>query len=588
MKQIYRSLSVWLLIAGVSVENAVAQRDTTKLNQSVEVMKAYRPSISNANKINLLPVIDDTTRFTPEFKYAIDSRPVKSGFTASPIGAADVNGLQSKNLGLGYLKLGAGTYNTLYGEFFLNVPKSKVGTFGLHLRHLSSDGQIKLKEGDRVDAPYSQNNGELFGSVNLGSTILSGELSYNRDAMRYYGYPVAIPTNISLLSYNQYGLKQAYQNGDFKITLKNSEKSKSDLNFNGGFRLGFFDAKTGQKETSGGLFGKFDYNFGQVYGILNLSFDHYSTDSIYIENPIGVGTKKEDWIRITPSVRLDGDNWSLRGGINFVGVSDMNGGNSTKLYPDFEVNFKPIEEILTLYAGFKGDLKNNRYGDIACENYWTDPRHNVHNTDYTYIISGGLKGKISREISYNVGLKYSQVKNLYFYVLNGFPDFSSSTSPAPIIYNNAFDLTYDNAGIFNLSTEFSYVSGKDLSVVLKGNYYNYNLESLPFAPHKPNFDLTVSTGFRIIDRLTGFADFEVIGERKALVYHVDLFSSSMPQSEVFSIDPVIRLNLSATYDLTSNFKLFGRVDNLLNRQNEQWLGYTSQGLRLIAGATFSF
>jgi hypothetical protein len=588
MRQIYRSLSVILLIAGFSVEYAVAQKDTTKLNQSVDVMKAYSPSMSNANKINQLPVIDDTTRFTPEFKYSIDSQPIKSGFTASPIGAADVNGVRSKDLGLGYLKLGVGMYNTLYGDFFLNVPKSKIGTFGVHLRHLSSEGQIKLKEGDLVDAPYSQNNGGLFGSVILGSTILSGELSYDRDAMRFYGYPVAIPTNISLLPYNQYGLSQAYQNGNFKITLKNSEKTMSDLNFDGGIRLGFFDALTGQKETSGGLFGKFDYNFDPYHGILDISVDHFSTDSIHLDSQSLPGTKTEDWIRITPSVRLDGDDWSLRGGINFVGVSNKNDGNSAKLYPDFEFNYRPIKEILTLYASLKGDLKNNRYGDIAKENYWADPRHNVRNTDYTYIISGGLKGKISHEISYNIGLKYSQIKNLYFYAQNSFSDLTSNKMPSPEIYNNAFDVVYDNAGIFNLSTEFSYISGKDLSVVLKGNFYNYNLERLKFASQMPTFDLTATTNFRIIERLTGFADLGIIGNRKALIYYFDLLSNTGPVIHEFSIDPTIRINLGATYDYSSKLKLFGRVDNLLNRQNEQWLGYTSQGLRLMAGATYSF
>jgi len=58
MKQLYRSLSVFLLIVALSVGCAIAQRDTTKLNQEVEVVKAYRPSISTANKVNLLPVID--------------------------------------------------------------------------------------------------------------------------------------------------------------------------------------------------------------------------------------------------------------------------------------------------------------------------------------------------------------------------------------------------------------------------------------------------------------------------------------------------------------------------------------------------
>ncbi len=313
--KLYRSISVFLLIVALSAVSARAQRDTTKLNQSVEVMKAYRPSISNANKVNLMPVIDDTTRFTPEFKYSIESQPVKTGFTASPIGAADVNGMQSKELGLGYLKMGLGTYSTTYGEFFFNLPKAKIATFGLRLRHLSSEGKTKLRGNDLVDAPYSQNNAAVFGSLNLGSTILSADLSYDRDAMRYYGYPEAIPVNVQA----QYGLKQVYQNGNLKIALKSDEESESDLKFNGGFNLGFFDAKTGQQQTSAGLFGKFDYNFGTVTGILDIAYDHYKTDSINLELQQLPGTKTEGWVRIAPSVRLDGDNWSVRGGGQFCG-----------------------------------------------------------------------------------------------------------------------------------------------------------------------------------------------------------------------------------------------------------------------------
>ena len=127
--------------------------------------------------------------------------------------------------------------------------------------------------------------------------------------MRYYGYPVAIPSNILLVPNFNFGLKQAYQNGDVKVALKNAENLQSDFNFNAGFRLGFFDAKTNQKETSGGFFGKFDYNFGVVKGILDLSIDHQSTDSIYLPTQALSGTKTVDWVRVTPSVRLDGDNW---------------------------------------------------------------------------------------------------------------------------------------------------------------------------------------------------------------------------------------------------------------------------------------
>ena len=583
MRHIFRGLSILILIGGLTSGVVFAQDDTTKLNQSVEVMKAYHPSIANASKVNLLPVIEDTTRFSPEFNYSIESRPINSGFSASPIQPADMNRHAYKDLGIGYLKLGAGTSSTAYGEFFLNLPESKSATFGLHLRHFSSDGQIKLREGDKVDAPYSQNSGSIFGSVNMGNTVLKLDLSYDRDAMNYYGYPAVIPAKIDSLSAHKYGLKQAYEKGDIRVALQSNDNIKGKLIFNSGIRLGFFDSKTNQKENSAGLFGKFDYNLDMAHVILDFSYDHFTTDSVLLNSQIP-GTKNTDLIRISPSVKLVGDSWFIRGGINFVTSTDNSGEKATKLYPDFEFNFKPAEGILTVYAGFKGDLKNNRYSDIALENYWSDPVHNVRNTDYNYIVSGGLKGKISREISYNLGVKYSQVKDMYFYTQNSY--FTTTTSP--VFYNNAFDVVYDNAKITNFTAEFSYVSGKDLSVILNGNYYNYKLERLAFAPQKANFDLSAYAGVRIIDKLTGFADLGVIGMRQAKVYNISPLSLSASADETFTMDPVIRLNLGATFEISNNLKVFGRVDNLLNRLNEQWLGYGSQGLRLMGGVSVSF
>jgi outer membrane cobalamin receptor len=102
----------------------------------------------------------------------------------------------------------------------------------------------------------------------------------------------------------------------------------------------------------------------------------------------------------------------------------------------------------------------------------------------------------------------------------------------------------------------------------------------------PDFDLTTTLETRIIERLTGFADLGLTGKREGMAIFPLISSANAIQR--FAIDPSIRLNLGATYEMTSKFKLFGRVDNLLNRKNEQWFGYASQGLRLLAGVTLSF
>ena len=126
-------------------------------------------------------------------------------------------------------------------------------------------------------------------------------------------------------------------------------------------------------------------------------------------------------------------------------------------------------------------------------------------------------------------------------------------------------------------------------MVLKGNYYNYKLEVLTFALQKPDFDLSALVTLRILEKLTGFADLDVIGSRKAKVINKNNpFASPVSRDQVFQIDPSVGINLGVNYDMSRNLRLFGRVDNLLNRPNELWLGYASQGLRLMAGAAISF
>ena len=557
-------MSAYLAING---ENAIAQRDSTKLNQDVEVIKPYKPSISNANKINQLPVIEDTTRFKPEFDYSIESRPITSGFKSGTVSIQEINTQTEKDAGIGYLKLGAGLYNTTYGELSINNNKSKNGIFGLRLRHLASDATRKLTKGDKVDAPYSQNHGEIFGSGLIGSTTLWGNISYDRDAFRFYGYPDTIPVNIS--ESPLFDTKQHFQKAKIEIGLKSNENGNSKLGYKTGLWYHFFDTKTEQKENAFGLSGNFDYQFTKFKGLLETSYEHFTTKGI-ADDDYTAG-----WLKIAPSILLSGDRWSLNGGLTLYSASETVGDYSLKMYPDLDFTYLAIPDIMTLYAGVNGYLQNSNYSAIAYENNWINPEHLVRNTDHQYVLTAGLKGLMTSEISYQAGLKYEKVNSMHFYML------TSPGTSAPFIYNNFFDVVYDDMEVFNLSAEISYIKGKDYNFSLKGNYFNYRSFGLAFAPHMPRFELQASGGFRIVDKVSGFSDLKITGQRDALI-------RLAAGDRRINLEPIVLLNLGAEYELKPTFKIFGRIDNLLNQRYEQWLGYTSQGARLIAGISFSF
>jgi hypothetical protein len=586
MRKIYFQTFILTLAIFVNVNKVLAQKDTSKMNKEVEVVKPYRPNISTANKINQLPIIEDTTRFTPEFNYQINSKPASSKFKSGQFSIPEVKKENELNNGLGYLKAGAGTYNSTYGDLYLSNNQAKNGSFGLRLRHFSSQGTTKLMHGDLVDSPYSDNNGEIYGNQIIGRSTLTGNLSYSRNVFRYYGYPDTIPPSDPSVypplpsTYILYppllGVKQQFQKAKIQLGFKSNDESDK-LNYKGIGWYHFFDSKTGQKEKALGFSANFAYQFEKFKGFLETSYEHYTTKGLLDTTVISpIEDKTVGWFSITPSIQLSGEKWIFNGGFSFYSAgSSIVGEDDIKLYPKIDFNFIPVKDILTLYAGVNGYLKNSNYSTISYENYWVNPVHNILNEDHQYILSAGAKGKINSEFSYKVEVSYEGIKDMHFYVLK-------NLNPAPpLIFNNSFDLIYDNAGLACIAAELNYIQEKDYYFSFKTKYYNYTLDHLSFAPQMPNFEIEASAGYKINDKVTGFSDLKITGDRYGLIQEPG-------QDFKYNLKPIYSLNTGADYQLKPKFKIFGRIDNLLNQHYEQLPGYTSQGLRLIAGITYSF
>jgi len=162
--------------------NAIGQQDTTRLKQEVEVSKNYQPSVVEADKINDIPKIKPEQTEPPTFDYSIFSKPVFSTFDLSPVAAAKIVGEPRPEMENGLLKLGFGNYITPYGELFYNVQPEKNSNFGMHFKHLSSMGKIKLLNEDKVKAPRSENVAELFGQKFFRRSTLTGRFAYDRNA----------------------------------------------------------------------------------------------------------------------------------------------------------------------------------------------------------------------------------------------------------------------------------------------------------------------------------------------------------------------------------------------------------------------
>jgi hypothetical protein len=62
------------------------------------------------------------------------------------------------------LTLGFGNYLTPLAELNINQLRSRNGTFGVHLKHHSMNGKVKLENDLKAPAGFNENQFDLYGS----------------------------------------------------------------------------------------------------------------------------------------------------------------------------------------------------------------------------------------------------------------------------------------------------------------------------------------------------------------------------------------------------------------------------------------
>jgi len=595
IKTSYFLIAVFI-VAGM---NLSAQQDTV-LRQEVEVTKAYRPSISDVFKINDIPKIEEEKHQKPTFDYSIFSQPVFSTFSVNTLEAAKITGKPKEEQGYGLLKLGAGNYLTPYADIYINNAGSNDALFGLHFRHLSSRGKVKLTGGDKVDAPFSDNTAEVFMKKFSRKTTLSLNASVNRDGFNYYGYPV-LEVPAQLLEEGQeinfFGKKQAFSKAAFRLGLENSARSSSAPKLGFDVNYHYFTTKTGQTEHFAGLKINFSKQVNKITAMLDAGAEFSLADSIYNNSISEFGKRQELWIKANPAVQFGNKTISFKAGGKVYAVLDKDRDPAIRVAPDILLKFVPVEGILTFFAGIDGRYEHNYYSKIACENPFIDPMQDVKNTMHQYRFFGGIDGKFSSKTNYVVSAEYGSVKDQPLYYLEAFVYPDETADIDPIIANNDFQVLYDDLKRTKVSLEVYHTASEKFNFLLTGNYYSYETETQTKAWNLPQFDAKLSVGCKVTDRLKFIADIYVIGERIALIKEYEGYDILYPWSsslipdillKSYTLDMIVDLNLKVTYSITNDFSVFAQLNNFGFQSYERWLGYPVQSLKLLGGISYSF
>ena len=578
-----------------------AQRDTT-LTQEVEVVKAYNPSISDANKISDMPNIEDAEHEKPSFNYSIFSQPIFSTFSVNTLKAATFASQYDEATGFGLVKAGVGNYSRPYAEVFFNNQNSRSTLFGLHGRHLSSHGKIPLEGGYKVDAPFSENEAELFIKHMARNSVLSVNLGVDHQGFNYYGYPVqAVPEILKAENQdvNYFGERQTFTKGIFNINLDNSTARSSDFAFDFDFLYHYFGTKTGQREHFGEFMADVRKPFYTGAGFLKAGATFVRANEVFNQALGYIDKSQQIWLTAQPAYQIGGEVANIKIGFKSWFVLDDDSDAKAKLAPNVRVNFAPVKEIINIFAGVDGNYINNYYSKIAYENPFVDPLHDVRNSFEKFHFYGGFDGKFAPKTNFKIAVDYSMIKDQPLYYLFKYVYPAPGTITSPSVVDNDFGIIYDDLDLLKFNVEIFHAAYEKMDLLISGNYYVYKMNVQEEAWNMPDWDAKFSLGYQLSEQLNVTTDLFFTGQRKAVIFETfgfhpgpftgnDVLEVGDLQKNIYNLPVVFDLNLNADYKITEQFSVFARLSNFGFQKYQRWLGYPVQSFNVMGGLSYAF
>lgn len=561
-----------LSVFTLSLTFSYAQDKDTIADQTVNVIKPYTPTISDAFKIKDNPKLSDSNAVKKkEIKYNIFSIPVASTFTPAKGKAATVDRAKAVKLYDNYASLGFGTYTTILGEVYLNHELSRDENVGGYFSHHSSQGGI---DGLLLDDDFSKTNLNAYYTKNERDFTWKVDGGFDMQTYNWYGLPLDL-----------FGQTEA----DL-IDPKHTYTS-----FNVGGKVNFDDAIVKDASLRFRHFGD-DRDSGENRFMANTNFEVMVQDAeieteVFLDGLVGNFDRTYDglssinygnfMIGLAPSYQLNQDDLTINLGVRLTYFNDTELSKSKfYIHPNIDASYRLVDELLIAYGGLTGGVIQNSYYEFANVNPFVSPTLFMSPTDQQFKTFVGIKGKLTNSISYNLSGNYTSEKGKTLFKAND----TFTTPMEDYQYGNSFGVVYDDVTTFSIAGEMNVDLNRNFSLGVKGEYFAYDTDNEAQAWNLPDLEASLFLDYQISEQWFAGASAYFVGERKD---SMDIVGNLMPPTRI-TLDSYFDLNAHVGYKINDQLSVFAKGNNIFNQNYDRWSNFQVQGIQLLAGATYQF
>jgi hypothetical protein len=548
---------------------AKAAQDTTKkgganannpqnggsLSEEIVVTTAYKPVLADAVKIRRNPDLEDKVPFKAPLAYAPIDKRQEQNSEIRQLEAMKRPPEQDSVLLNNYVKAGAGSSKTLFGEAYFANGRDEALQVGGYLKHFSQSGSLEKQSQSKDDV-------SVFGKSILGDNNISGRITYNRMGTNFYGYDQAAPVATFVPG------KQHFNTiGGEAELAKNYKDVENDFTYALKVKGYAFSNAYQARENNFVISGFLNQTVKQFYAGLSGSIDINSQkDSLYkINNHI---------LRLNPYIKFQGTNYKIDAGVNI----EKEFGDFGKFYifPAAKLEVQVIPKYVRLFVEAKGDINRSSIRDFANINPFIGQNIEIKNSVDQLDISAGLKGTLAPGLSFKASVFRNSVKNMPLLVSN----FDAEVNKFKVIYDNG------KARINGFNGELDFKASDDLNIFGRVEFKDYQLASELEPWNLPKFLLTAGTAIHINNKVSITGSLVFRGATNDRIFTAD--PAGAPLLTKKPIASFADLSGGVEYKATSKISVFVQANNILNTGYQNWLYYPNYGFNIFGGVGYSF
>ena len=482
-----------------------------------------------------------------------------------------------------YAKVGIGSTIMPLGELFFNSTRSRSALYGAHVKHLSSFGDVKNRDNIKyAPASFDKTSALVFGKFSKNNITLGGNLNYENYGYHNYGIQ---DENINADSIGQRINRTGF---DLNLLVNQGDSARLNLAFDIAYRnltskSRFLDTLEDWKAKENSFLfntrGWFNKGTECFYGNIGIRYNGYKYGIADSATIIDTGIVLNNTIiDLYPGISSQ----LLQNKLNVdvgVGLSiDVNTVSRAYIYPRASISYSLLNDLIIPFIGIRGGLNQTTFDVINRANPYVLTNVLLANENKPYDLFFGVRGGITKQITYGINASFARVNNKAFFVTDTFYT----------TLGNQFSIVYDSLNLTTLEGCISYQLNEKLKIDGVGRFYSYEMMNEAKAWNLPQLQFTLRGSYNLYDKFLIRADLtlesgrmaKVVGPGNGVVFENNQYF--MPLG--FIADG----NLGVEYRYSKRVSAFLQINNLASQRYSRWLNYPVMPIQVMAGITARF